>query len=256
LERWNPQGWIGLGGLFFDTQHYTESATVMKEAIKLHPNDFVINLILGLSLSQLGNHTEAKDYLKTASEINPNDLTALSAYGYTLSQLKEPDEAIRYLKKALNINSNDVNILGTLGMIYDSVEKWDECDSTYEAALKIDSVNATVNNNYAYSLSERGIRLDEALEMAKIAIEKEPLNSSFLDTIGLVYFKLEDYENAKLYLEKAIEVAGERAVIMDHLGDVLFKMGNKNLAMEFWQKAYDLDTSNILIKNKIEKGEI
>jgi Tfp pilus assembly protein PilF len=141
-------------------------------------------------------------------------------------------------------------------MIYDSVEKWNECDSTYEAALKIDSVNATVNNNYAYSLSERGIRLDEALEMAKIAIEKEPLNSSFLDTIGWVYFKLEDYENAKLYLEKAIEVAGERAVIMDHLGDVLFKMGNKNLAMEFWQKAYDLDTSNILIKNKIEKGEI
>ncbi len=256
LAPMNPQGWVGLGGLFFDNQRYEEAAKVMKEGIQLHPQDFVINLILGLSLAQSSNHIEAKEYLKTASELNPNDLTALSAYGFTLSQLKENDEAILYLKKALLINPNDVNILGTLGLIYDSIEMWNECDSTYERALEIDSMNATINNNLAYSLSERGIRLDEALEMAKIAIEKEPLNSSFLDTIGWVFFKLEDYEKAKEYLEKALEVAGERPVIMDHLGDVLFKMGKKNLALELWQKAYDLDTSNTLIKNKIEKGEI
>jgi len=256
LAPWNPQAWVSLGGLYFDNQHYEEAAKVMKEAVQLHPQDFVVNLILGLSLAQSNNHLEAKEYLKTASQLNPNDLTALSAYGYTLSQLKENDEAILYLKKALVINPSDVNILGTLGLIYDSVEMWNECDSTYEHALEIDSVNATVNNNYAYSLSERDIRLNEALEMAKIAIEKEPFNSSFLDTIGWVYFKLKDYERAKEYLEKALEVAGESPVIMDNLGDVLFKMGNKNLALELWQKAYDLDTSNTLIKNKIEKGEI
>ncbi|MDO8549668.1 MAG: tetratricopeptide repeat protein [Ignavibacteria bacterium] len=256
LAPWNPQAWVSLGGLYFDNQHYKEAAKVMKEAVQLHPQDFVVNLILGLSLAQSNNHLEAKEYLKTASQLNPNDLTALSAYGYTLSQLKETEEAIRYLKKALVINPDDVNILGTLGLIYDSVEMWNECDTTYERALEIDSINATINNNYAYSLSERDIRLEEALEMAKIAIEKEPFNSSFLDTIGWVYFKLEDYEKAKEYLEKALEVANESPVIMDHLGDVLFKMGNKNLALELWQKAYDLDTSNTLIKNKIEKGEI
>jgi len=256
LAPFNSQAWVRLGGLYFDNRYYNESSKVMKKAHELYPEDFAVNLILGLSYSQLNNHEEAREYLKKASEINPNDLTALSAYGYTLSQLKETDEAISYLKKALRINPNDVNILGTLGLIYDSVEMWIECDSTYTAAIKIDSMNATVNNNFAYSLSERGIRLEEALEMAKIAIEEEPLNSSFLDTIGWVYFKLGDYEKAKEYLEKAIEVAGERPVMLDHLGDVLFKMGNKNLAMELWQKAYDLDTSNNQIKNKIEKGEI
>ncbi|OGU74310.1 MAG: hypothetical protein A2V93_04860 [Ignavibacteria bacterium RBG_16_34_14] len=256
LAPQNPQAWVSLGGLFFDNQRYDEASKVMKEAIQLYPQDFVVNLILGLSLAQLNKHLEAKEYLKTSTELNPNDLNALSAYGYTLSQLKETDEAIHYLEKALVINPDDVNILGTLGLIYDSIEKWNECDSTYERALEIDSMNATVNNNFAYSLSERGIRLDEALAMAKIAIEKEPLNSSFLDTIGWVYYKLEDYDNAKEYLEKALEVAGERPVIMDHLGDVLFRMGKRNLALELWQKAYDLDNSNTLIKNKIEKGEI
>jgi len=133
---------------------------------------------------------------------------------------------------------------------------WEECDKTYEHALGIDSSNATVNNNYAYSLSERGEKLDLALEMAKLAIEKEPDNSSFLDTIGWVYYKLGNYEEAKTYLEKALEISGERPVMLDHLGDILFKMGKKELAVELWQKAYKLDSSNIDLKNKIEKGEI
>lgn len=256
LAPMNPQGWINLGGILFDNGYYKESAFIMEEAVNLHPQNFVINLILGLSYSQSGKHSEAEKYLKVSTELNPNDLTALSAYGYTLNQLKRNEEAIEYMKRALEVKPDDVNLLGTLGLIYDSMEMWEECDSTYERALQIDSLNPTVNNNYAYSLSERGIRLDEALAMAIIAVEAEPLNTSFLDTIGWVYFKLGDYEKAKEYLEKALELAGERVVIMDHLGDVLFKMGDKNLAMEFWQKAYELDTTNNLIKTKIEKGEI
>ena len=256
LAEQNTQGWTQLGGLFFDNRHYSEAITLMNEAIELFPQDFVVNLLLGLSLAQSDRHSEAKEYLKTAIDINPNDVIALSAYGYSLNQLRENDEAILYLKRALGISPNDVNLLGTLGLIYDSLKMWEECDKTYEHALGIDSSNATVNNNYAYSLSERGERLDLALEMAKLAIEKEPDNSSFLDTIGWVYYKLGNYEEAKTYLEKALEISGERPVMLDHLGDILFKMGKKELAVELWQKAYKLDSSNIDLKNKIEKGEI
>ena len=256
LAEQNTQGWTQLGGLFFDNRHYSEAITLMNEAIELFPQDFVVNLLLGLSLAQSDRHSEAKEYLKTAIDINPNDVIALSAYGYSLNQLRENDEAILYLKRALGISPNDVNLLGTLGLIYDSLKMWEECDKTYEHALGIDSSNATVNNNYAYSLSERGEKLDLALEMAKLAIEKEPDNSSFLDTIGWVYYKLGNYEEAKTYLEKALEISGERPVMLDHLGDILFKMGKKELAVELWQKAYKLDSSNIDLKNKIEKGEI
>ena len=256
LAEQNTQGWTQLGGLFFDNRHYSEAITLMNEALELFPQDFVVNLLLGLSLAQSDRHSEAKEYLKTAIDINPNDVIALSAYGYSLNQLRENDEAILYLKRALGISPNDVNLLGTLGLIYDSLKMWEECDKTYEHALGIDSSNATVNNNYAYSLSERGERLDLALEMAKLAIEKEPDNSSFLDTIGWVYYKLGNYEEAKTYLEKALEISGERPVMLDHLGDILFKMGKKELAVELWQKAYKLDSSNMDLKNKIEKGEI
>jgi tetratricopeptide (TPR) repeat protein len=256
LAQYNPEGWIRLGGLYFDNQRYDEAIKLMSEAVELYPQDFVINLILGLSYAQSDKHTEARPYLKTAVDVNKNDVNALSAYAYTLSQLKESEAAIEYLNKALAISPDDVNLLGTLGMIYDSLEMWEECDSTYERALAIDSTNALVNNNYAYSLAERDIQLERALSMVKISIEAEPYNSSYLDTIGWVYFKLHQYNEAEEYIRKALEVAGDRPVLLDHLGDVLFMKGEKTAAMDLWKKAYEIDSSDVKIKTKIEKGEI
>ena len=256
LARWNVDAWIRLGGLYFDNRKYEEAVKVMDEAIELFPDDFTTNLILGLSLAQLNKHSEAKPYLKKSVQLNPNDLTALSSYAYTLSQLKENELAINYLKQALAIKPDDVNLLGTLGLIYDSMKMWAECDSVYERALQIDSQNALVNNNYAYSLSERGERLNLALKMAEIAIAAVPDNTSYLDTIGWVHFKLGNYREAKDYLEKAIEIGGESAVMLEHLGDIMFKLGNIEKAKSLWQKAYNLDNTNVTLKSKIDKGEI
>ena len=129
-------------------------------------------------------------------------------------------------------------------------------DSIYQKALDIDSTNALVNNNFAYALSERGIRLDDALRMIKIAIAADSANSSYLDTMGWVYFKLKKYDLAKEYINKAINAGGESATTLEHLGDIEFKMGNKKEAKTLWQKAYKLDTSNTDLKSKIEKGAI
>lgn len=256
MARWNVDAWIRLGGLYFDNRKYEEAAKVMDEAIELFPDDFTINLILGLSLAQLDRHNDARPYLKKSVELNPSDVTSLSSYAYTLSKLKDNELAVNYLKQALAIKPDDVNLLGTLGLIYDSMEKWAECDSVYQRALEIDSLNALVNNNYAYSLSERGERLEDALQMVEIAIAADPTNSSYLDTIGWVHFKLGNYKQAKKYLEEAIEHGGERAVMLDHLGDVMFKLGDIQKAKMLWQKAYDMDNTNVTIKSKIDRGEI
>jgi tetratricopeptide (TPR) repeat protein len=67
---------------------------------------------------------------------------------------------------------------------------------------------------------------------------------------------LGNYEEAKLYLEKAIEVGGESAVMLDHLADVESKLGNKEKAIELWENALELDPTKNEIKNKIDKGAI
>ena len=256
LARWNVDGWIRLGGLYFDNKKYDEAAKIMKEAIISFPEDFTVNLILGLSLSQKNEHTEAKQYLKKAVDLNSSDITALSAYAFSLNQLKDYDNAVIYLNKALALKPDDINLLGTLGLIYDNEGKHIQSDSVYQSALKIDSSNALINNNYAYALSERGIQLERALNMVDIALEAEPKNSSYLDTKGWVYYKMGRYEKAKEFIEKAIDAGGESAVMLEHLGDIVYKIGQQSYAKQLWEKALKLDVTNSELKHKIEKGEI
>ncbi|MDY0083216.1 MAG: tetratricopeptide repeat protein, partial [Ignavibacteriaceae bacterium] len=86
--------------------------------------------------------------------------------------------------------------------------------------------------------------------------EADSLNSSYLDTIGWVYYMLGNYKEAKFYLEKAIETGGESAVMLDHLGDIEFKLDNQKKAIELWEKAIKLDPAKTEIQNKIDKGAI
>lgn len=256
LAPWNADAWIRLGGVYFDGGKYDQAIRVLSIAIEKFPEEFAINFLLGISYMQKEQYEPAGKYLDKAISLNSSDLNALSAYGYTLSRLKQNDKAVDILKKALKIDPSNVNIMGTLGLIYDSQENWQQCDSIYSAALAVDPDNSIVNNNYAYSLSKRGDKLDKALRMAKKAIELEPYNSSFLDTIGWVYFKLGEYAKAKEYIEKSLEVGGEKPVILDHLADTEYKLGNKEKAIELWKKASELAPTDKTIQEKIEKGGI
>ncbi len=256
LAEWNAQVWVRLGGLLFDNRKYKDAVSYMSKAYSKFPNDFAVNLIYGLALSQENDHLKAKEALQRALKINPDDVTALSAMGYTLNQLKNDEEALTYLQKALSIDPNNIQVLSITAMIHESKKEYKISDSLYTKALKLDSTNALILNNFAYSLSERGIDLQNALEMSKKAVAQEPKNASYLDTIGWIYFKLDSLDNAKKNVETASNMEEKNATILDHLGDIYFKLGQKEKAKQLWNKAYSLDQSKAEIKRKIDKGEL
>jgi len=254
--RWNVEAWVRLGGLYFDNRKYAEAEKLMTEAIQSFPHEYAVNLILGLSLAQQGKNNLAKDYLKKSTELNPQDVNSLSAYGFTLSQLNENEEAAKYLNQALILEPDNVNLLAQLGLIYNNMNKMVESDSLYEKALRLDPENALVNNNYAYSLSERDMQLERALQMVIISIKADSLNSSYLDTIGWVYYKLGEYDKALPFIQQAIEVGGESSVMLEHLGDILFMQGSRDQALEMWKKALELDSANENLIQKVKSGVI
>jgi tetratricopeptide (TPR) repeat protein len=256
LAPWEIEPWTKLGGTLFDDRRYPEAIQALTTAIDKFPEDFAINLILGYSYAQENDHLKAKPYLAKAVNLNGLDLNALIAYGYTLNKVGQTDMAIAYIKRAIGLSPKNADLMGTLGLIYDEHSMWQDCDSIYSAALQIDTANALINNNYAYSLSKRGIKLESALTMVTAALEKEPDNSSYLDTKGWVYFQMGNYLQARVFIEKALKIGGDKAVILDHLGDVAFKQGNKDEAMKIWQKAFDMDNTLLEIKAKIDRGSL
>lgn len=256
LAEWNSDIWVKLGVLLFESGRFADAAEEMSAAVKKFPNDYFVNFILGFSKSQLNLHEEAQPYLQKAVVLNPNDPNVLSVYAFTLNQLKREDEALSYINKALRFDPNNSQLLGMAGMIYDNKEMWVECDSSYERALRLDPESALLLNNYAYSLSERGIQLERALEMVQKSIEQDPENSSYLDTIGWVYYKLGEYDKAASYILKAIEIDENNATLLDHLGDVYLKQNKLNKAIEMWKKAQELDPDNDKINSKIGDKKI
>ncbi|KAF0138440.1 MAG: tetratricopeptide domain-containing protein, partial [Stygiobacter sp.] len=222
VANWNPDTWWQLGWLFFDKQNFNEAITVMEKAKQYLPNEFRVHLLLGIVYSRAQRNQEARIALERAVELNPNDLNALSS----------------------------------LGLTYDALKMHAESDSSYERALRIDSTYPLVLNNYAYSLSERGLHLERAVTMSKTSLQKDSLNPSYLDTYGWILFQNKKYEEALIYIKKAVDLGEVSAVVLEHLGDVYAKLHKLDDAKKYWNKALELDKKNAALQSKIERGTL
>jgi len=181
-----------------------------------------------------------------------NDFRLNYLTGNTYYRLGKNRDALPYLEKAMEITPNDLNVFSTLGLVYDDLKMFPELDRMYEHAFKYYPDNILLLNNYAYNLSERGERLKEALEMSKKTIIKEPENASYLDTYGWILFKLKDYNNAAIFIEKAVKIE-KNATLCEHLGDIYEAQGEIVKALKAWNESLQIDSSNQNIKNKIDK---
>ncbi len=222
LAKWNPDGWVGVASVYYDRNRFDDAIEVLNEAKKYVPEEFRVHFLLGISYQRNNQLREAASALEKAIQLNDKSVDALTALALTYDQLKRPDES----------------------------------DSIYERALRLDPKNHLLLNNYGYSLAERGLQLERALQMSKEAVNQEPTNQSYLDTYGWIYYMMGDYKEAEKWIRKAIDLGSTSPVINEHLGDIYYKLSEKDKAMEYWQKALQLDAHNQTLREKIQRGSL
>jgi tetratricopeptide (TPR) repeat protein len=84
-----------------------------------------------------------------------------------------------------------------------------------------------------------------------------PNSKSFLDTYGWILYQQGNYTEAKIYIEKAIAAAGDDdGTLLEHLGDVYFKLNETEKAIEYWKKAKSKGEDNPLLLKKISEGKL
>jgi tetratricopeptide (TPR) repeat protein len=113
-------------------------------------------------------------------------------------------------------------------------------ESTLRDILKESPNNPIALNNLGYFLLERGERYDEALTMIRKAVDTDPTNPSYLDSLGWANFKVGKLAEAELYLKEALRQDPSSATINEHLGDVYAAQSKPDLAKSFWQRALNL----------------
>ena len=144
-----------------------------------------------------------------------------------------------------------------IGNSYHELNMHTSSDNAYDLAIQYNPENTHVLNNYSYYLSLRSEKLTFAKTMIIKCLEltKKKPNSSFLDTYAWILYKLGEYEQAKVEIEKAIAIQANNPVLLDHYGDILYKLGFLTDAKSEWKKAYELDTENTEIKKKLMINE-
>ncbi len=222
LAPTNPDGWVYLASLYLDRNEFEKTTEILQKAENLVRNESRIHLLLGVAYQRLNRHEDAISALEQALQIDPKSISALTSLALSFEELKRHSDA----------------------------------DSLYEEALRLDPNNHLLLNNYGYSLADRGEQLERALEMAKEALGQQPENSSYLDTIGWVYFKLGQYDEAVRFITKAVEKGDASPVVLEHLGDANAKLGERGKAVQYWKQAFERDPSNVELKNKIERGNL
>jgi len=106
--------------------------------------------------------------------------------------------------------------------------------------LRLDTTNAVIYNNYAYFLSLREERLDDALEMARKANRLSPNNPTYLDTYAWVLYMLERYEEAREPMRLAVSLdRTDSKELLIHYGDILYKLNDRFMASIYWKKALE-----------------
>jgi len=171
-------------------------------------------------------------------ELHPDDLDSRWLKVNTCAIKEDWDGAMEQCYDIVEIagkahdNENLVRAYSTLGDIFHE-QKNDEkaCFAMYDRALKVDPEYVPVLNNYAYYLSEKGIKLRKALKISAITVKEEPDNATYLDTYGWILHLLGKDEEAKPYFKHALIYGGrDSKVILKHYSEVLDALGDKEKA--------------------------
>jgi tetratricopeptide (TPR) repeat protein len=102
--------------------------------------------------------------------------------------------------------------------------------------------------------AQQGIHLDEAIRMVRKAIEIDPANGAYYDSLGWALYKKGMYTESLMALQKA-QMYIKDEILYDHMGDVYKAMKDYRQACQYWQKSLDLNPRQILVKRKIRDTE-
>jgi len=235
---------IALGGVF----ERMEQPRRAIEALMMVPDDSVLKreaeIQVGMNFNQLDQIDEARDHLQALIDQDPSDLEAVIALGNVLRSHEIYDDAETIYTQGIDtieqFEREHWLLLYFRGIARERLGKWDLAEADFRKALDLNEDQPLVLNYLGYSLVDQGLKLDEALEMIKTAVELRPTDGYIVDSLGWVYFRLGRYEEAVKELERAIELRPADPVINDHLGDAYWMVGRRNEARFQWNHARDL----------------
>jgi tetratricopeptide (TPR) repeat protein len=232
-----------LGDTYEDMKRYDEALEAYAKVPAASPLRVNADMEEAVVLQQLGRKDDALAKLKAIVAADPKNYDAIVTLGNLYRANSDFANAATTYDQAIALLDNpgpgNWRIFYYDGISHERLKQWDVAEKLFRKALELAPNESSVLNYLGYSMIEKKINLQEALDMVKKAVELKPNDGYITDSLGWAYFQLGDYEQAVIHCERAVELLPADPIIAEHLGDAYWRVGRRLEAKFQWQHAKD-----------------
>jgi predicted Zn-dependent protease len=231
-----------LVSLLTDQDKAADGLALTQKAAADHPDDPAFTVLHAQELESHDRQADAIAFLTDARKTLPRS----EAVAVLLARLQADTDdaaAARTLEAFMRDNGESAERLYTLSHYLSAAGDDDGATSALQRALAIMPDHIGANNDLGYFWVDAGTHLDQAEGMIKKAVENEPTNAAFQDSLGWLYYKQGRFADAARVLDATIRMpGGSQPDVIQHLGDALYRAGKTAEAVTRWSQARDLLT--------------
>lgn len=229
-----------MGETYRQGKQLDAALAIVRQGLERFPDDRDLKLQLA---SLLGDHGELEAAVTLARSLLANtaeDRTlhlALAQIYQVNKHYPEAEAEVTEAEKLSQSPSERESALFLRGAIFERQKKYDLAEAEFRKVLEINPESAVTLNYLGYMFADQGIKLEEAVKLIQRALDVDPYNGAYLDSLGWAYFKLSQLDKAETYLLRAVERVSHDPTIQDHLGDLYYKSGRLRLAEQAWERS-------------------
>ncbi len=263
---------VGLGLARLQLGRLQEAEAPLKEALELDPGNDTALFHLGRAAEEQGEYARAKglysqvagdglteearireavtalrsDDLDRALQIvrrmrtyNPGNPEYHRLEARILADMDQLRAAERVASQALEEHSEHVELLYTRAMAREQMGDYEGMEADIRRVIELRPEEARAYNFLGFSLADREVRLQEALDLLERANRLEPNQGYIVDSLGWAHYRLGNLDRAEELLRRALRLSSGDPEILSHLGEVLEARGEGEEARAVWQRALE-----------------
>jgi tetratricopeptide (TPR) repeat protein len=223
-----------------DAKEWQKATDVAQEAVHKLPTSRDLKMVLAAQQADMGDADKALAEVRAMLKGDSDDRQVYLNLAQMYTRLRRFPEAEQALDKAeqLSTKTDDKEYVWFLrGSTFERAKRYPEAEEQFKKVLASDPDHASTLNYLGYMLADQNMKLDEALGYIKRAVDLDPSNGAYLDSLGWAYFRLGKFELAEDNLLKASQKINTDPTVHDHLGDLYQKTGRLKLAATNWERA-------------------
>jgi tetratricopeptide (TPR) repeat protein len=219
-----------------------KSIQYAEQVLADNPDNRSLKIVHADLIAEKGRVDEGIKALQQLQKGDDGDLEILSTIVGIYQRAKKFDQAQSAMNSAIQRFPNEPQVYFLQGSLSEKQKKYDDAEKAFRKSLELQKDEPAVLNYLGYMYAVRGIHLDEAEAMLQKAVQSDPTNGAYLDSLGWIYFKQNKLNLAEEYLKKAAIFVSTDPDIHDHLGDLYFKTKRYDDARNAWNKSLQLST--------------